>query len=72
MWSSLLHNKYNIMEVGSDRTVSLLRSFPRISAFVIRFLDNILATTCTNEISFFLLVSVAQETVLSPALSETP
>ena len=43
-----------------------------ISAFVIRGLENIISKLATDEISFFLLVSVAEETGLSLDLSETP
>ena len=54
---------------GADQPVH-----PRslISAFVIRFLESITSRLATSEISLFLLVSVAEETGLSPALSETP
>ena len=43
-----------------------------ISAFVIRFLESIISKLATNEILSFLLVSVAEETGLSLAFSETP
>ena len=43
-----------------------------ISAFVIRFLERNMCTLATGEISIFKLVSVAEETVLKLALSETP
>ena len=43
-----------------------------ISAFVIRFLESIISKLAKNEISIFLLVSVAEETGLSFVLSETP
>ena len=43
-----------------------------ISAFVIRFLESTILKLATSEISFFKLVSVADETGLSLALSETP
>ena len=43
-----------------------------ISAFVIRLLKSIIPRLATSEISLFHLVSVAEETGLSPALSETP
>ena len=42
-----------------------------VSVFVIRFLKSIISKLATSEISVFLLVSVAEETALSPALSET-
>ena len=42
-----------------------------INAFVIRFLKSIVSRIATNEISVFLLVSVAEETGLSITLSET-
>ena len=44
----------------------------QISAFVIRFLENIISKLSTSEISMFYLVSVAEETALSLALLETP
>ena len=40
-----------------------------ISTFVIHFLENII---CTGEISIFEIVSVAEETGLNLALTETP
>ena len=43
-----------------------------ISAFVIRLLETIISKLATSEISFFYLVSVAEETGLSLGLSETP
>ena len=43
-----------------------------ISTFVIRFLEIILRKLVTGEISSFLLVSVAEETGLKLALSDTP
>ena len=43
-----------------------------ISIFVIRFLESIIRKLATGEISVFLLVSVAKETGLKLALSETP
>ena len=43
-----------------------------ISAFVIRFLVSIISRLATSEISIFKLVSVAEETGLKLALSETP
>ena len=43
-----------------------------ISAFVIRFSERIISKLATYESSIFLLVSVAEETGLSLALSETP
>ena len=43
-----------------------------ISAFVIRLLESIISRLATNEISFFYLVSVAEQAGLSLALSETP
>ena len=42
-----------------------------ISAFVIRSLESIISKLATGKISFFYLVSVAGETCLSLALSET-
>ena len=44
----------------------------RTSAFVICFLQIIICKLATGEISMFLLVSVAEETGLNLALSETP
>ena len=43
-----------------------------ISAFVIHLLKSIISRLATSEISLFYLVSVAEETCLSLALSETP
>ena len=43
-----------------------------ISAFVISFLESIICKLATDEISIFWLVSVAEETGLKLALSETP
>ena len=43
-----------------------------ISAFVIRFLQSTICKLATDEISIFYLVSVAEETVLKLAFSETP
>ena len=43
-----------------------------ISAFVIPFLESTISKLTTSEISIFQLVSVAEETGLSLALSEPP
>ena len=43
-----------------------------ISAFVIRFMERIICKLAAGEISIFQLVSVAEETGLNVALSETP
>ena len=43
-----------------------------IGAFVIRFLESIIYKHALGEITTFLLVSVAKETVLNLALSKTP
>ena len=43
-----------------------------ISAFVIHFVESIISELATSEISCFYLVSVAEETCLKLALSETP
>ena len=43
-----------------------------ISTFVIRVLESTISKLATSEISFFYLVSVAEETGLKLALSETP
>ena len=43
-----------------------------IRAFVIPLLESIISKLDTAEISIFLLVSVAEETDFSLALSETP
>ena len=43
-----------------------------ISAFFFRILESILSNLAANEISLFQLVSMAEETGLSLALSETP
>ena len=42
-----------------------------ISAFVIRFLDSFICKHATGEISIFYIVSVAEETGLNLALTET-
>ena len=43
-----------------------------ISAFVIHLLESIISTLATNKLSFFYLVSVAEQGGLSLAFSETP
>ena len=43
-----------------------------VSAFVIPFLESIISKLATSEISIFLLVSLAEETVLCLVFSETP
>ena len=43
-----------------------------ISTFVIRLFESIISRLASSEISIFWLVSVAEETGLSLALSETP
>ena len=43
-----------------------------ISAFVIRLLESIISRLATSEISMSWLISVAEETGLNLALSETP
>ena len=43
-----------------------------ISTFIVPFLESIICKLATSEISVFKLVSVAEETALSLALSETP
>ena len=43
-----------------------------ISPFVICFLERTISKLCTSKISIFTLVSVAEETGLNIALSETP
>ena len=54
---------------GTDQPVH-----PRslISAFVIRLLESIICKLATDKISIFKLVSVAEETGLKLALSDTP
>ena len=51
---------------GADQQMHSL-----ISAFVIRLLESIISKLATSKISIFKLVSVAEETGLSLALSET-
>ena len=71
--------------VGPRREKSCLRGYSNnegvdqpahqrslISAFVIRFLKNAICKLAIGEISIFYLVSVAEETGLKLALSETP
>ena len=43
-----------------------------ISVIVFRFLESIICELATDEMSIFYLVSVAEETCLKFALSETP
>ena len=43
-----------------------------INEFVFRILESIISNLAANEISFFTLVSLTEETGLSLALSETP
>ena len=47
------------------------KSEPKISAFGIRLLESIIPKLALSKFSIFLLVSAAQETGLSLALSET-
>ena len=54
---------------GADQPAHL-RSL--ISPFVNRFLESSIWKLATGEISFFYVVSVAEETVLNLALTETP
>ena len=54
---------------GADQPAHLRRL---ISAFVIRFLESIIRNLVTGKISIFYLVSVAKETGLKLAFSETP
>ena len=54
---------------GADQPAHL-RSL--ISAFVIRFFENIICKLATGEISIFKIVSVAEETSLNLALTGTP
>ena len=54
---------------GADQPVHT-RSL--ISTFVICLLESIISSLASSEISTFWLVSVAEETGLSLALSETP
>ena len=78
-----IFNKFPI--IGPRREKTCLRGFanntgadqpahPRslISAFVIRLMKSIICKLAIGEISFFQLVSVAEETGLKLALSETP
>ena len=73
-----------IIQIGLRREKNCRRGFanntgadqpahPRslISAFVIHFLESIICKLATGEISIFYLVSVAEETGLKLALSET-
>ena len=53
---------------GADQSAHSRRL---ISTFIICFLESIIYKLVTSEISFFEPVSVAEETDLSPALSET-
>ena len=54
---------------GADQPAHL-RSL--ICAFVIRLLESIISRLATSEISIFWLVTVAEETGLKLALSDTP
>ena len=55
--------------IGADQPAHPCRL---ISAFVIRSLESLISKVATSEISIVLLVSVAVETGLIFALSETP
>ena len=55
--------------IGADQPA---RPRSLISAWVIRFLEIIISKLITSEISIIYLVSVAEETGLSLALSQTP
>ena len=73
------NNKTTCNTIGPRRKKPGLRGadqpgLPRrlISAFVFRILESIISNLAANEISFFQLVSMADETGLSLALSETP
>ena len=82
----LMHEKTCVISIiGPQREKTCLREFanntgadqpalPRslISAFVIHALELTISKLATSEISTFSLVSVAEETVLKLALSETP
>ena len=78
-------NKINQFKYGTRGKKTCLRGFRNnksadqpahqrslISTFVICFLDNIISKLAKSEIPIFYLVSVAGETGLSLALSETP
>ena len=54
---------------GADQP-ALKRSL--INAFVIRFLESFICKLATGEISIFYIVSVAEESGLNLALTETP
>ena len=54
---------------GADQPAHLRRL---VSAFVIRFIESTISRLATSEISIFWLVSVAEETGLNLAFSETP
>ena len=54
---------------GADQPAHLRRL---ISAFVIRLLESIISKLASSKISIFKLVSVAEETGLSLALSTNP
>ena len=53
---------------GADQPAHMRRL---ISTFVIPLLETIIPKLATNKISIFLLVSAAEQTGLSPVLSET-
>ena len=72
LWKAL---KYMGLEVRNPVFGSLLTTQAQtslISIFVIRFWERTLCKLATSEISIFLLVSVAEDTGLKLALSETP
>ena len=67
MLENLLRRLAN--NTGAEQPVHL---HSLISAFVMRCLESIICKLATVEISIFQLVSVAEETGLKLALSETP
>ena len=71
IWASTRENLSLVFanNKGADQPVHPHRL---ISPFVIRFLQSVISKLATDEFSIFYLVSVAEETGLGLALSDTP
>ena len=69
IWASMRKSLWFGNNKGADQPA---HPCSLISAFVIRLLEIIISRLATNEISFFYLVSVAEQAGLSLPLSETP
>ena len=60
-----------VMQISKKNSCVLQQRSPN-SAFIIHLLESIISKLSSSENSFFWLVSVAEQTGLSLALSETP